>query len=282
MSRRPPRLQLAARVDEQLRRVSSRTTKHIALRAGSHYGMVLGGGYPKSGTSWLCQLLSGYLDIPHPQNYSMPIAMRAVLHNHWMYDERFPLSAYVVRDGRDVLVSMYFYSMRSIALPRHPRQAARLRERFTRVLGSGYDPEDVSRNLPRFLEVEFTDPIAVRGVTWGRHVRSWCAEPHRNVVVTRYERLLADAGNELARVVEAVTGAPADLERVARTVTAHDFSGSGRDAGHEDRTSFMRRGVQGDWRDKFSRDAAEVFEHYAGDDLRLLGYEQDAHWVDEL
>ncbi|TCJ30208.1 sulfotransferase domain-containing protein [Nocardioides jejuensis] len=266
------------RVDEQLRRVSARVTKGIAARSGVHYGMYLASGYPKSGTSWLGQLMGTYLDLPHPQNYSMPIAMASVLQNHWLYDERFPKSAYVCRDGRDILVSLYFYQMRSITQPRHPRQAARLDERFKRYLGANYDPNDVAANIGRFVEAEFVDPVAVRGVSWGDHVRSWCAEDHSNVVVTRYEDLLGDPQAEFGRLMAGLTGAPADEARVQRALSAHDFAGSGRKPGQEDRSSFMRKGISGDWRNHFTSHAAQAFEEHAGAMLRRLGYEEDTSW----
>lgn len=275
-------MQLGRRIDEQMRRVSARATRVIATRAGEHYGMHLAAGYPKSGTSWLGALMGSYLDLPHPQNYSMPIAMGAVLQNHWLYHERFPPSVYIVRDGRDVLVSLYFYQMQSIAQARHPRQAARLDTRFRHYLGKGYDPNDVSTNIARFVEAELADPIAYRGASWPEHVRSWCVEERDRVVVTTYEALLDAPELELGRVMTRLTGQEAEPGRIRSALAAHDFSATGREPGHEDRSSFQRKGIRGDWRNHFTFDAAEVFEHYAGDELRRLGYERDTAWFGRL
>src|SRR5688500_16108813 len=103
---------LSRRIEEQMRRVSSKTTEHIARRFGHHFGMYIGCGFPKSGTVWLCRLMSGYLDIPYPRNYGLPIAMRAVVHAHWDYQSSLPPSAYIHRDGRDVMVSLFNHHMR--------------------------------------------------------------------------------------------------------------------------------------------------------------------------
>src|SRR6188472_2305781 len=97
------------RIEEQLRRVAARSTKEIVLRRGAALGMYVGCGYPKSGTVWLCQLMSTYLGLPYPREYRSPIAMASVIHAHWRYDPRIPASAYITRDGRDVLLSLYHF-----------------------------------------------------------------------------------------------------------------------------------------------------------------------------
>ncbi len=56
---------------------------------------------------------------------------------------------------------------------------------------------------------------------------------------------------------------------------------SGRFPGQENKKSFMRKGLVGDWHNYFTQEARELFAHYAGDELILLGYEQDQTWVYE-
>ena len=56
---------------------------------------------------------------------------------------------------------------------------------------------------------------------------------------------------------------------------------SGRPSGEENKESFLRKGVIGDWRTRFSPQAREVFDRYAGEELILLGYERDRSWVTE-
>ena len=40
---------------------------------------------------------------------------------HWDHDPRLPPTAYVYRDGRDVMVSLLNHHMRQITTRRHPR-----------------------------------------------------------------------------------------------------------------------------------------------------------------
>ena len=53
-----------------------------------------------------------------------------------------------------------------------------------------------------------------------------------------------------------------------------------RKPGEENRTGFIRKGVVGDWKTHFSHEAKQVFDHFAGDELVVLGYETDRRWVD--
>ena len=55
---------------------------------------------------------------------------------------------------------------------------------------------------------------------------------------------------------------------------------TGRAPGAEDRGSFIRKGVAGDWVNHFTRETAELFDELAGDALVALGYESDRGWAD--
>ena len=55
---------------------------------------------------------------------------------------------------------------------------------------------------------------------------------------------------------------------------------TGRKRGTEDRSNFIRKGVIGDWANHFTRETAEIFDHYAGDMLVEMGYESDRNWID--
>ena len=177
--------------EEQLRRGSSRATEQIARHLGHHFPMWIGCGFPKSGTVWLCKLMSGYLGVPYPQNYALPIAMRAVVHAHWDYHPGLPATGYIHRDGRDVLVSLYHHQMKMVRDARHPRAAAKLRRRFERLWGPGFEPADVAGNMARFIEAEFAEPSFMKR-TWADHVDDWLGTPHRQVHAVGYEQLKAD------------------------------------------------------------------------------------------
>ena len=76
-----------------------------------------------------------------------------------------------------------------------------------------------------------------------------------------------------------INGIP-DGDRLKRICQKYLFKyQSRRNPGQEDRTSFLRKGIAGDWKNYFGREAREVFHHYAGNQLIRLGYERDDSWV---
>ena len=188
-----------------------------------------------------------------------------------------PGTAYVRRDGRDVMVSLYFYSVRATRLVGQPRRSARNREILDHLYGRGADLDDVRTNLPRFIEYDMTHPRAGHGLTWGRHVEDWWGRP--GVVHTTYEGLKDDTPAELHRVVCELTGESQDPLRAELAARRFDFEHtSGRAAGTEDRSGFQRKGQVGDWVNHFARDAGEVFDAHAGSALVEAGYATDRDW----
>jgi hypothetical protein len=98
-----------------------------------------------------------------------------------------------------------------------------------------------------------------------------------------YEGLLEDATGEMLRALTQASGVEPDRELVELAVRRHDFSKTaGRTSGQEDRAAFRRKGASGDWRAHFTREAGEVFDSYAGDELIEFGYATDRSWFKEL
>lgn len=278
--------QMSRRVEEQMRRASSKATERIARRYGDHFDMVIGCGFPKSGTVWLCRMLSTYLDAPFPRNYGLPIAMRAVVHAHWDYHPSLPPTAYIYRDGRDVMVSLFNHHMRQITTARHPRSAAKLLQRYREIFGPGFDPEaakaDVRPYLARFIEAEFRKP-AYGDHSWPDHIEEWLGTPHDNVAGVSYEALKSDPVPALEDLLRRLLKKEPDPRLVEYAVGRNDFAlATGRKAGEEDPNSPWRKGIVGDWRNHFTAESARVFDQRAGDCLVLLGYESDRTWVDSF
>lgn len=269
----------AAQIGSELRRRTSAAVTHqVLLRRGNDLGMWLGCGYPKSGTVWLCHLMASALEVPYPQNYEMPIMMKSVVHGHWNYDERFPPAIYIVRDGRDVLTSLFFYLTRSGKPQRNvlAMKARALRGRGVgEILGAGSEADQ----LIKLLEMEQESPTGA-SVSWAEHVRQWSGQD--NVALVRYEDLLDSPASTLTSAFETL-GKTVDPRVMDAAVQLHDFSvRTGRARGVDDPTSFRRAGVAGGWRKHFTRDVAEAFDRYAGSLLVDLGYEQDRSWVNDV
>ena len=89
-----------------------------------------------------------------------------------------------------------------------------------------------------------------------------------------------DTVEELRRTVFELTGKTLAKGRAECIVDKYSFEHQAKRAtGIEERGKFLRKGIVGDWRNYFSREARLAFDHYAGDQLLRLGYEADGTWL---
>ena len=73
-------------------------------------------GAPRSGTSWISDVLSYYYNLPRPKHYRLPILFDSVVHTHKILDpEKYKNTFFVVRDGRNAYLS-YYYMIRKALL----------------------------------------------------------------------------------------------------------------------------------------------------------------------
>jgi len=181
-------------------------------------------------------------------------------------------TVYVLRDGRDAIVSFYFHIVREWEQP--------IKRRMERRLGREMTAENIRENLPQFID--FMQGNRTHSIDYRAHVEEW-RRRQEVYVALRYEDLLKDTVAQLSRVVFEVTGTEPSAELVRAAVAKHDFTRlTGRQRGVHDPSSFLRKGVEGDWRNHFSPEAARLYDAYAGDLLIELGYETSRSWVSAI
>ena len=197
------------------------------------------------------------------------------MHGHYLNPWGMSNTVVVWRDGRDVMVSLYHHCL--FEFSEGERENAHLVKRARDEVGFK-DYENVAENLPEFIEYAFTRLCYPR-FTWADFARRW--HGRESCIHARYEEILADAPGQLCRIAEELTGTPLALDEARRIDGELSFARqSGRQPGQECKTSFMRKGIAGDWRNCFNRAACEIFDRHAGDELVLLGYEKDRAWID--
>jgi len=248
------------------------TLRHGMVRGFTPQRHVVLSEYPKSGGSWMSQMVSTYLEIPYPRN-RLPGFQKNFIHG--CYLDVSPKNDLIIvwRDGRDTMVSFYYHLMFE-----KPITSAKFSARLKQQLNIT-DREKIHENLPRFIQYCFEGGYP--GYTWVDFHNRW--KDRTGYVQTSYEAMTEDPRRELVKILTHLEPdrehAPADIDRIIDQFSFEKQTN--RKRGEEDHTSFIRKGIVGDWKNAFSPEARKVFHGYAGDTLIALGYEQDDSWVNE-
>lgn len=228
--------------------------------------------FPKAGGSWFSQMMADALQMPFPRNAS-PKFESSIMHGHHLYNPNFGKMIAVMRDGRDIMVSAYYHFL--IENDRNPpHMVARHR---SRVDFENY--ENIQENLPAFIEYMFNGFAEGRThFTWSEAVNSFF--DNQNVCVVKYEDLLKNAVGELEKAISFLGRKKVPFQRLEEIVDKFSFKSlSKRNKGEENKKSFLRKGIAGDWKNNFSEEACKVFDKYAGNELMKAGYEKDNSWI---
>lgn len=154
---------------------------------------------------------------------------------------------HIIRDGRDVAVSGWFHNLRTE------------KDTFQR------------------MHTSFTDFANNIAITWKGKVlqaRNFGrSNPHRYFEL-RYEDLHQNPKSTIENILRFL-GVDSSERAVAMCQESGSFKklSNGRDNGQEDRTSFFRKGIVGDWKNHFDQDGLVTFDLHAKDLLAELGYE---------
>lgn len=227
--------------------------------------------YPKSGGSWLVNLLADALALPkrdiyvktgfslfdvlkHPwyeDSQSLELTESCVIKSHEFPDSKlldFPAkTVHLVRDGRDAIVSKYFFE-----------------KDFC-----------VQNGFIKDFNITFDDYVEKTSAEWSNYVEAWMA---RDVITCRYEDLLRNPMHPLKNILESF-GVCVSTERIHESIMANTKEKMRKAL---DKTfkynTFVRKGIVGDWKEHFSDYNKDAFKKQAGDVLIRLGYEDSNDW----
>ena len=219
--------------------------------------------FPKSGGTWLCQMMAHLLQVPFPRHAWLPLN-QSIEHAHYPGPSH-KRTIVLVRDGRDVFTSAYFHFLIENELKPSGLVS------YWKDLSGIEDVHNVIENMPQFIKT-FTEKFKIGGqkVSWSDHVMSYdYSKDH--IHLCRYEDLKNNTVDTLKRILE--WSESAAKNSIESAIEQYSFSRlSGREAGTENRSSFLRKGVSGDWKNYFSQDAQDVFNEFHGNAMTYLGY----------
>lgn len=240
--------------------------------------------YPKSGGTWLGQLISSALEIPFPRN-QMPILQKSFYHSHylpkWLITRNKPI-VFLVRDGRDVLISKYFHQL--IWNEKNKLNPKDVVYHRSKVPFENYD--NINENLFDFIRYDFEHrPSKFQQFTymgnWCEYNQAWLKEMqnNNNIHLVKYEDLLSDSFSTLDLLLKQAFKLELSKSKLNRIIEKYSFhKQTNRRSGEESVSSFLRKGISGDWKNYFGNKEKELYKKYAAKLLVELNYENDDNW----
>lgn len=241
--------------------------------------------YPKSGGTWLGQLISNYFDIPFPRN-KMPGLKRSVFHSHYLPKHKILNNkkiVYLVRDGRDVLISLYYHQLVwSNKNKLNPKDVLYHRKKL-----NFDDYNDVKNNILEFMHYSYGQkPSKLQQFTymgnWYTYNKLWLSEFNKkqnNIYLIKYEELLENTELAMSKLIKEFFKKDVDQDKLKSVVQKFSFENqTKRKKGEENKNSFLRKGISGDWKNYFSDPEIRIFKEYTKDLLVELDYEKDKKW----
>ncbi|MFM2136744.1 MAG: hypothetical protein RL021_2144 [Bacteroidota bacterium] len=221
--------------------------------------------YPKSGNTWVRFIIANLLsqdqvinfrniedivpDIHKSLNNIPQMKGRRIMKYHEPFFEYFPNTIYIVRDGRDALVSYYHYNM---------------------------DSGQFQGTFDDFLKSD----IYLRFGSWQDHVTRAMEQRLRypdRILFIRYEDMLSDLPGNIRKIAK-YCGIPLTEELVHSTADKCSFQAlqqNERTYGSETldkKINFFRKGTKEQWKDYFNAEEAVRFVEASRELLMANGY----------
>jgi sulfotransferase family protein len=248
-------------------------------------------GYPKSGTTWVVQLVAELIGSPvvgfwgsgHDEIAREGLERRSEFRCFKSHHQLGELRAaqglrdtaliYVIRDPRDVAISAAHY----FCVPRWPSVAAvfcpTLR-RLYRGVASTIAPTPIGYRVARMVETVLYGSNYVHPwmrVPWKFHYEPFVAGKR---FWLRYEDLLAEPERQCARILsylECDRSRP-EIRGVVENQSFGRRRGAAMRIGDSRRINHMRDGTSGQWRQHLTSEQLALFRTVLADDLQYFGY----------
>jgi hypothetical protein len=222
--------------------------------------------YPKSGGTWLTNMVSEILDYNYPRD-RLPNLSKCMMHGHYVNVNSINNQIIMYRDGRDVMVSQYYHFLVPWDNGKNKYDVSFYRKKF-----QFDDYMDIETNMSKFIEM--TSDKDIYKFSWGEFVDRW--KPNEYIAYTKYELLKMNPFLELVNICNALK-IKVEEEKIHKIIKKYDFKSLKKEK--KSSGGFLRKGIVGDWKNIFSKEARNTFSSLYGKQLISLGYEKDDNWI---
>ncbi|NHN39577.1 sulfotransferase domain-containing protein [Pseudomaricurvus alcaniphilus] len=234
-------------------------------------GLVVVTGFPKSGTTWVCQLVAAGLSFRFDNKPIRPYLRNAVIHCHrsikFLHSGfgRKKTVIYVVRDPRDVILSAYHATIDS----RH--RVNNVNELTRKVKNLLLDVESFEGDRSK---IEFVK-AAVKSfpgspLPWGEHVDQ--ALSKKCVVIVRYEDIVAGNKDELKKIFNLMGKDLSDQVVTAILDDYHFDRKRNETKGVKSQSGYYRYGRSGGHKKDMPQEAVALIEEKFESQMKIFGY----------
>ncbi|BAP56001.1 sulfotransferase [Thioploca ingrica] len=233
--------------------------------------------YPKSGNTWTRFLIANLLFPQEPITFAniedkipdiyqskerelLHIPRPRILKSHEYFDPRYQRIIYIVRDPRDIAISLYYYNIKF------------------GVFNDNY-------SIDSFIIEHFTKKMNINNFgTWGEDVGSWLGakKDDSNFLLLRYEDMLSDPKIELKKIAHHLKISVTD-ELIDKVIKQSSFEHMQLLENNQSNLwkltkntrkdkFFVRSGQSGQWQNKLSTHSIKTIESTWSQIMMQLGY----------
>ncbi len=230
-------------------------------------------GFPKSGTTWVCQLISDVTGSYFHNKPMVPLLYNSVIHCHrspFFLGQGMGISRkfiYVVRDPRDVFVSAYHAVLDS---RKRVKKVDELPVKLRNFLLDVEGYEDIDTRKIEFVKMALQF-FPGSPVDWGEHVRSAMSAP--NAAIVRYEDLRNDTEGTLKEILNKIDVSELDEKKLSDVIEKYDFKKQqSLNKKNTAQKGFHRKGRVGGYIDEFPSEAITLIENKFHKEMKDFGY----------
>jgi hypothetical protein len=237
-------------------------------------------GLPKSGTTWLENMISNHLNLTQIMPYKITsYELENKESIHYQYDEKFfdyrEKGQYFTKlhtDGSDNNIKVLKdLSIKHVLMYRDMRDVAISYVSYVRStpwhpIHLEYRDLTLEHGLKKFANENAKD--------WMNWILEWEKNSDKNLTaVVRYEDLLLEPSKILQNILRFLDS-DVDEKDIATLINKYSFL----NMKNQTKSSFFNSGKSGKWKNKFDNDMKNLYKEKIGKELIELKYEEDLKW----